>query len=59
MGSGQCKTKLIQGVWKKKESRTKEEKKIAEQDGDEQDGRKASGKTRTANLIKKNNQIQI
>ena len=44
---------------RKRKAEQRKKKKIAEQDGVEQDGRKASGKrTRRANLVKKNNQIQ-
>ena len=44
---------------RKRKAEQRKKKKIAEQDGVEQDGREASGKrTRRANLIKKNNQIQ-
>ena len=44
---------------RKRKAEQRIKKKIAEQDGAEQDGRKASGKrTRIANLVKKNNQIQ-
>ena len=44
---------------RKGKAEQRKKKKIAEQDGVEQDGRKASGKrTRIANLVKKNNQIQ-
>ena len=44
---------------RKRKAGQRKKKKIAEQDGVEQDGRKASGKrTRRANLVKKNNQIQ-
>ena len=45
---------------RKRKSEQRKKKKITEKDGVEQDGRKASGKrTRKANLVKKNNQIQI
>ena len=53
------KLKQFREYERKRKAEQRKKKKIAEQDGVGQDGRKASGKrTRRANLIKKNNQIQ-